>query len=107
MTGTVEVKGFFHEPTFTVSYVVWDRATLQAAIVDPVLDYDPKSGAAGRESLDLLLDFVRKNNLQVKWSLETHAHADHLSAAPLVVESTGAKIVIGDHIPSVQAVFKP
>lgn len=107
MTGTVEVKGFFHEPTFTVSYVVWDRATLQAAIVDPVLDYDPKSGAAGRKSLDLLLDFVRKNNLQVKWSLETHAHADHLSAAPLVVESTGAKIVIGDHIPSVQAVFKP
>ncbi|MCF8880675.1 MBL fold metallo-hydrolase [Hyphobacterium sp. SN044] len=107
MTGTVEVKGFFNEPTFTVSYVVWDRATLQAAIVDPVLDYDPKSGAAGRKSLDLLLDFVRKNNLQVKWSLETHAHADHLSAAPLVVESTGAKIVIGDHIPSVQAVFKP
>lgn len=107
MTGTVEVKAFFHEPTFTVSYVVWDRATLQAAIVDPVLDYDPKSGAAGRESLDLLLDFVRKNNLQVKWSLETHAHADHLSAAPLVAESTGAQIVIGDHIPSVQTVFKP
>ncbi|MBI1234343.1 MAG: MBL fold metallo-hydrolase [Alphaproteobacteria bacterium] len=107
MTGTVEVKAFFHEPTFTVSYVVWDRGTLQAAIVDPVLDYDPKSGQAGRESLDLLLDFVRKNNLQVKWSLETHAHADHLSAAPLVAESTGARIVIGDHIPSVQAVFKP
>ncbi|MEN0654259.1 MBL fold metallo-hydrolase [Hyphobacterium sp. WM6] len=107
MSGHVEVKAFFHEPTFTVSYVVWDRGTLQAAIVDPVLDYDPKSGRVSGESLDLLLDFVRKNNLQLKWSLETHAHADHLSAAPLVRESAGTPVVIGSRIPAVQAVFKP
>ena len=76
------VKGFFHEPTFTASYVVHDPATNRAAIIDSVLDFDQASGRTSTEFVDQLIDYVRAFGLQVDYILETHAHADHLSAAP-------------------------
>jgi len=100
------VRAFFHEPTFTVSYLVWDPATKRAAIIDSVLDFDQKSGRTGTESAQAILETVRAEGLTVDWLLETHAHADHLSAAPFLKQATGAPIVIGEHIRDVQRVFK-
>jgi glyoxylase-like metal-dependent hydrolase (beta-lactamase superfamily II) len=97
----------FDEATNTVSYVVWDPATRQAAIIDPVLDYDHRSGHASHRSADALLAFVAEQGLTVAWILETHAHADHLSAAPWLKEKTGAPIGIGEHIRDVQRTFAP
>lgn len=99
------VKGFFHEPTFTASYVVHDPATKVAAIVDSVLDFDQPSGRTSTESADELIDYVRSNGLSIKYLLETHAHADHLSAAPYLQEKLGGEIVIGREILTVQNVF--
>jgi glyoxylase-like metal-dependent hydrolase (beta-lactamase superfamily II) len=100
------VRAFFHEPTFTVTYLVWDPATKRAAIIDSALDFDQKSGRTGTESAEAVLAAVREEGVSVDWLLETHAHADHISAAPFLKQQTGAPIVIGENIRVVQKVFK-
>lgn len=100
-----EIASFFDEATNTVSYIVHDPVTRAAAIIDSVLDYDPNSGRTALTSADALIDFVKANDLTVTWLLETHAHADHLSAAPYLQEKLGGKIAIGEHITTVQGVF--
>jgi glyoxylase-like metal-dependent hydrolase (beta-lactamase superfamily II) len=106
MTGKPAIEAFFDEPTFTVTYLVSDPATGRAAIVDPVRDYDHKSGKASTASADRVLARASARGLTVDWILETHAHADHLTAAPYLREKTGAKVVIGEHIRAVQKIFK-
>ena len=101
------VHAQFDEATHTVSYVVWDPATCRAAIIDPVLDYDHRTGRVSHRSADDLLGFVADQGLSVDWVLETHAHADHLSAAPYLKEKTGAPIGIGARITEVQRTFAP
>lgn len=106
--GTVrapEVKAFFHEPTFTGSYVVSDPATRKAAVIDSVWDFDQPSGRTSFESADAIAAYVREHGLSVEWILETHAHADHLSAAPYLQEKLGGKLAIGREIVTVQGVF--
>jgi glyoxylase-like metal-dependent hydrolase (beta-lactamase superfamily II) len=100
------IDPFFDEATFTITYLVSDPATARAAIIDPVRDYDPKSGKISTQSADRVLDKARECGLTVDWILETHAHADHLTAAPYLKERTGAKVVIGEHIRDVQKIFK-
>ncbi len=100
------VQAFFDPATWTVSYVVFDRPGGHAAIVDSVLDYDPKSGRTSTTSADRLLAYLAEQRLQVQWILETHAHADHLSAAPYLRQKVGGKITIGATITQVQSVFK-
>nr|WP_166178714.1 MBL fold metallo-hydrolase [Altererythrobacter segetis] len=99
------VRGFFHEPTFTASYVVHDPVTKRAAIVDSVLDFDQASGRTSTPFADEMIAYVREHDLAVDWLLETHAHADHLSAAPYLQEKLGGKLVIGRAILTVQEVF--
>ena len=106
MTARTHVQPFFDPKTWTVSYVVSDPATGAAAVIDPVLDFDMKSGSTGTESADQVLDYLREHQLQVQWILETHAHADHLSAARYLQQQAGGRIAIGEHIRDVQAVFK-
>ena len=101
------VHAQFDEATHTVSYVVWDPATRRAAIIDPVLDYDHRTGRVSHRSADDLLGFVADQGLSIDWALETHAHADHLSAAPYLKEKTGAPIGIGARITEVQRTFAP
>ena len=101
------VHAQFDEATHTVSYVVWDPATCRAAIIDPVLDYDHRTGRVSHRSADDLLGFAAGQGLSVDWVLETHAHADHLSAAPYLKEKTGAPIGIGARITEVQRTFAP
>lgn len=100
------VKAFFDAATWTVSYVVYDQAGGHCALVDSVLDYDAKSGRTATRSADALLAFVSEQALTVQWILETHAHADHLSAAHYLREKVGGKIAIGAAITQVQKVFK-
>ncbi len=100
------VRAFFHEPTFTVSYLVWDPAEKRAAIIDSALDFDQKSGRTATHSAQAILDAAREEGVSIDWLLETHAHADHISAAPFLKQATGAPIVIGEHIKAVQSVFK-
>ena len=100
-----QVTAFFDEPTFTVSYVVVDPATKKAAIVDSVLDYDPASGRTKTESADEVIEFIKREGLELEWILETHVHADHLSAAPYIKERLGGKIAIGSNITVVQETF--
>lgn len=105
-TGLIPVvKSFFDEPTFTATHVVHDPATRKAAIIDSVLDFDQPSGRTGHASADAIVDYVRREGLTVEWQIETHAHADHLSAAPYLQEKLGGQIVIGRHIETVQTVF--
>jgi glyoxylase-like metal-dependent hydrolase (beta-lactamase superfamily II) len=99
------VTSFFDEPTNTVSYVVHDPASREAAIIDSVLDFDPASGRTSHESADAIIDHVRAEGLSVAWLLETHAHADHLSAAPYLKEKLGGALAIGREIIHVQNVF--
>ncbi len=99
------VESFFDPDTFTVTYVVHDPATSEAAIVDSVLDYDPASGRTSHASADKVIDYVTSRNLKVTWLLETHAHADHLSAAPYLQEKLGGAMAIGEHIVTVQETF--
>lgn len=101
-----QVKAFFDPATWTVSYVVFDAPGGHCALVDSVLDYDPKSGRTRTDSANQLIAFVREQNLMVDWILETHAHADHLSAAPYLRNHLGGKIAIGGKITQVQNVFK-
>ena len=103
---TPRVDTFFHEGTYTASHVVWDPATGTAAIIDPVLDYDPKSGRTSHEAADELIRFVRQSGLTVAWILETHVHADHLTAAPYLKEQLGGATGIGAHVRTVQDTFK-
>jgi glyoxylase-like metal-dependent hydrolase (beta-lactamase superfamily II) len=100
------VREFLDLDTETFSYVVYDRPSGHAAVIDPVLDFDPKSGRTATDSAQKLVDYVREQNLTVDWILETHAHADHLSAAPFVREQVGGKIGIGENIRAVQKIFR-
>jgi glyoxylase-like metal-dependent hydrolase (beta-lactamase superfamily II) len=101
-----DVSAFFDEATFTVTYVVSDPATGRAAVVDPVLDFDPASGRTSTSSADEVVAFVEDNKLRVDWILETHVHADHLSGAPYISESLGGKAAIGKDVTAVQETFK-
>lgn len=100
-----DVTAFFDEATFTVSYVVADPATKRCAVIDSVLDFDPNSGRTSKESADRIVGFVRGAGLTVDWVLETHVHADHLSAAPYLRQQLGGRLAIGEHIRVVQEVF--
>lgn len=100
------VETFLHDDTETFSYVVYDAVGGHAAVIDPVLDFDSKAGRTSTASVDRIVAFVRENDLTVDWVLETHAHADHLSAAPHVREQLGGKIAIGEHIREVQKIFR-
>jgi len=101
-----QIKTFFDEATFTATHVVWDPETRKAAIVDSVKDYDPKSGRTRTTSADTVIAFVKAESLGVEWILETHVHADHLTAAPYLKDKLGGKIAIGARINAVQGVFK-
>ncbi|TAJ73382.1 MAG: MBL fold metallo-hydrolase [Phenylobacterium sp.] len=100
-----DVRAFFDEATFTVSYVVRDPASKACAIIDSVLDYDPAAGRTSHGSADALIAYVRAEGLEVAWQLETHAHADHLSAAPYLQAALGGRLAIGDRIVRVQDTF--
>ncbi|BCA65592.1 MBL fold metallo-hydrolase [Fluviibacter phosphoraccumulans] len=100
------VKGFFDHDTWTVTYVVYEKPGSPCAIIDSVLDYDPKSGRTSTAAADEVIAFVHANQLQVAWILETHAHADHLTAAPYLKEKLGGRTAIGANIRIVQEVFK-
>ena len=100
------VHGIFDPATWTVTYVVYEKAGSDCAIIDPVLDYDPKSGRTSHTSADKVIAFVKSQQLTVSWIMETHAHADHLSAAPYLKAQLGGKTGIGNHITLVQSVFK-
>jgi len=99
------VRSFFDEETFTVSHVVRDPGSKACAIIDSVLDYDPAAARTSNASADALIDYVRSEGLEVQWLLETHAHADHLSAAPYLQEQLGGQLAIGREILTVQEVF--
>ncbi len=99
------IRGFFDEASFTVTYVVHDADSKGAAIIDSVFDFDPASGRTSFDSADKVIAYVTEHDLKIEWLLETHAHADHLSAAPYLQEKLGGKIAIGEHIVSVQQVF--
>ncbi|HCA16772.1 MAG TPA: MBL fold metallo-hydrolase [Alcaligenes faecalis] len=100
-----QVASFFHPDTATFSYVVYAAGQSECAIIDSVLDYDTAAGRSSTASAQEIVDFVRQHQLQVQWILETHAHADHLSAAVWLQEQVGGKIAIGEHIKQVQSTF--
>ena len=103
---TMHIEPFFDSATGTVSYVLADVASGAAAVIDPVLDFEPRSGTLSSESADKLISYVRERGWTVQWILETHAHADHLSAAQHVRHHLGGKVAIGAHIREVQAAFR-
>src|SRR3546814_13788653 len=100
------IKTFFDEATFTATHVVWDPETRKAAVVDSVRDYDPKSGRTRTDSADVLIAFIAAEGLSVDWILETHLHADHLTAAPYLKAKLGGRTAIGARIAIVPGVFK-
>ena len=102
-----QIQAFFDEPTNTVSYLVWDPASMEGAVIDPVLDYDFRSGKASMTSADAILAQASKLGVKITQVLETHAHADHMSGAPYIKLKTGAKVSIGEHIRDVQRIFRP
>ncbi|WP_298358048.1 MBL fold metallo-hydrolase [Rhodoblastus sp.] len=106
MNPNLEILPFFDEPTNTASYLVIDKATRKAAIIDPVLDYDHRSGRASVASVNRMLAAAMKKGVTIDWVLETHVHADHLSAACVVKRETGARVGIGDHVRDVQKIFR-
>jgi len=101
-----QVQAFLDNDSETFSYVVTDTATSKAVIIDPVLDFDYKAGRTSTASAEKILDYIQQHKLTVEWVLETHAHADHLSAAPFFRSKLGAKVAIGAEITQVQAIFK-
>ena len=101
-----DVKIFFDEPSSTFSYVVYAGPGTNCAIIDSVLGYDSKRGRINTQSVDALIEFVRHENLNVQWILETHAHADHLSAASYLREKLGGHVAISEAIRHVQQIFK-
>lgn len=100
------IEAFFDPATWTVTYIVFDQPDGTCAIIDPVLDYDPKSGRTNTSSADKLIAFVKNQRLRVEWILETHAHADHLTSAHYLKRKLGGKTGIGENIPGVQETFK-
>jgi glyoxylase-like metal-dependent hydrolase (beta-lactamase superfamily II) len=106
MTSAPVVRSFFHRRTFTYSHVVWDPATRHAAVIDPVLDYEPNAARTATISAQAIVDYVKGNGLGVDWLIETHVHADHLSAAPFLKTALGGKTVIGSGVGVVQQTFK-
>ncbi|MGA7327096.1 MAG: MBL fold metallo-hydrolase, partial [Rhodomicrobium sp.] len=105
MNKAPEVTAFFDPSSNTISYAVRDPASNACAVIDPVLDFDYASGRIGFGSADRIISFIKGNGLQLEWLIETHAHADHLSAAPYIQQKLGGKIGIGEHICEVQEVF--
>ncbi len=101
------IQAFFDTDTSTVTYLVWDPATQKAAIIDPVLDYEPHAARLNTTSADTVLAAAKEKSLEIEWVLETHAHADHLSAADYIRAKTGARVGIGEHITKVQKIFVP
>ena len=101
------IQAFFDEPTNTISYLVTDPATSRSAVIDPVLDYDHNGGTVDTHSVTAIMKAAEKANYKIEWVLETHAHADHLSGAPYIKAKTGAKVGIGEHIKTVQSIFRP
>jgi glyoxylase-like metal-dependent hydrolase (beta-lactamase superfamily II) len=101
----MQVEGFFDPGTWTVSYIVFDKKTRRCALIDSVLDFDSKSGRTTTSSADKLIARVRELDANVQWILETHVHADHLSAAPYLKKHLGGELGIGEHITTVQGVF--
>jgi glyoxylase-like metal-dependent hydrolase (beta-lactamase superfamily II) len=101
------IKAFFDQPTNTISYLVADPATRRAAVIDPVLDYDHRDGSVDVRSAEAILEAAREDDLTIEWTLETHAHADHLSGAPYIKSKTNAIVGIGEHIKDVQRIFRP
>ena len=101
-----DIKAFFDPETWTFTYVVYAGSGSACVVIDSVLDYDPKSGRTTTKSADKVVDFISAEQLKLTWILETHAHADHLTAAPYLQSKLGGKIVIGNHITNVQNVFK-
>ncbi|MCO5163043.1 MAG: MBL fold metallo-hydrolase [Mesorhizobium sp.] len=101
-----DVAGFFDKRTFSIQYVASDPATKRCAIIDPVLDYDEKSGQTATRSADAILDYIAGQGLTVEWILDTHPHADHFSAARYLSQKTGAPTAIGDHVVEVQKLWK-
>ena len=101
-----EIKSFFDPGTWTFTYVVYEKPSAPCVVIDSVMNYDPKSGRTSTTSADEVIAFIQKNHLQLEWILESHAHADHLSAAPYIQHQLGGKITIGHHIQEVQKVFK-
>ncbi|NGY03219.1 MBL fold metallo-hydrolase [Solimonas terrae] len=104
-TSQIQLEAFFDPATWTISYLLLDRGSMQCALIDSVLDYDPKSGRTRHDSADRLITRVRELGASVQWLLETHVHADHLSAAGYLKEQVGGKLAIGAHITAVQDVF--
>jgi glyoxylase-like metal-dependent hydrolase (beta-lactamase superfamily II) len=107
MSGQPIIQAFFDEPTNTISYLVADRSTKHAAVIDPVLDYDHNAGEVDTRSVEAILRMAEDAGYTIVWTLETHAHADHLSGSPYIKAKTGAKIGIGEHIKEVQRIFRP
>ena len=105
-TTQASVKAFFDPQTWTYTYVVYESKGSACIVIDSVLNYDPKSGRTKTKSADEVIAFIQEHQLKLEWILETHAHADHLTAAPYIQEKLGGKIAIGDHITTVQGVFK-
>jgi glyoxylase-like metal-dependent hydrolase (beta-lactamase superfamily II) len=101
------IRAFFDEPTNTISYLVWDPETRDGAVIDPVLDWDNRSGTADTAFADSVLAAAKEEGVTIRYVLETHAHADHLTAAPYIKARTGAPIGIGEHIKDVQRIFRP
>jgi glyoxylase-like metal-dependent hydrolase (beta-lactamase superfamily II) len=102
----LKIQAFFDEPTHTVSYLVWDAASLRGAVIDPVLEFDAPSGEAKTDAAEQILKFAKREGVGIDTVLETHVHADHLSAAPYFKEKIGAKVAIGEHIRDVQRIFR-
>ena len=102
---TTQVTPFFDHSTNTVSYIVTDNQSKTCAIIDSVLDYDAASSQTSTQSADLLIEHIKKNTLTLKWILETHVHADHLSAAPYLQKQLGGQVAIGQEITQVQGIF--
>lgn len=107
MSDAPEIRGFFDDQTNTITYLIWDPVSRDAAVIDPVLDYDPAAGTVDTRSAERVLQAAAEQGLKITHVLETHAHADHLSAAPLFKAKTGASIGIGAKIRDVQKVFRP
>lgn len=103
----MEIRAFYDEPTYTLTYVVWDEATRDAVVIDPVLNYDPLASQTSTESADEVTEFLQKEKLQLRAILETHAHADHLSGSQVLKHRFGAPVAIGETITKVQETFKP